>query len=277
MAVYRRTARPRFTLFVLVLTAVTLVTLDERGNAGGVMDKARGYARDGFAPVEQVAHDITTPVNDFVGGIAHYDTLKKENARLREQLAQARNDQLKVTDAERERQALLDQQHLDFVGDIPTVAARVTAVAASNFQLTVDIDRGTDAGVAVGMPVVSGNGLVGRIVEASAHRSTVLLVTDPTSNVGARLSTSGDVGAAAGTGPGAPLRMDLVDPKTKVEPDEVVVTSGLQEGRFPPNIPIGRVKSSKLDSGALQQEVDLVPVVDLERLIFVQVLQWAPK
>jgi rod shape-determining protein MreC len=277
VAVYRRTARPRFTLFVLVLTAVTLVTLDERSNAGGVMDTARAYARDAFAPVESAAHDITSPVNAFVGGVVHYDSLKQENARLREQLAQARNDRLKVADAERERQALLDQQHLDFVGDIPTVAARVSAVAASNFQLTVDIDRGTNAGVAIGMPVVSGSGLVGRIVETSARRSTVLLVTDPTSNVGSRLATSGDVGVAAGTGPGALLRMDLVDPKTKVEPNEVVVTSGLQQGRFPPNIPIGRVKSSKLDSGALQQEVDVVPVVDLERLVFVQVLQWAPK
>lgn len=276
MAVYRRTARPRFTLLLLVLTAVTLLTLDERSNGLGVVDTARDAARDGFAPVQGVANAAVRPVVDFFQGALHYGDVRAENARLREQLAEREAGGLRAADAEREREALLDLVGLDFVGDIPTVAARVVQTPASGFDLTLGLDRGRDAGVAPGMPVVSAGGLVGRVIDVSRKRSTVRLVTDASSNVGVRLSTSGDVGVAAGRGAGSTLRVDMVDTATKVDKGEMVVTSGLQNSVFPPGIPVGKVVAATSSAGALQQDVTIEPTVDLRHVEFVKVLQWVP-
>lgn len=274
MAVYRRSARPRFTLLLLVVTAVTLLTLDERG--AGMVDSVRGAARDVFAPVASAADAVFEPVGDMVQGIVHFGDLEAENARLREQLAARDGEQLKAQDAQRELKALLDQQELGYIGDIPTVAARVVAVSPNNFELTLEIDRGTGDGVVEGMPVVSGAGLVGRVVSTSRTRAIVLLLTDPQSSVGVRLVSSGDVGVANGQGERAPLGIDLIDPATVVPPDEVAVTSGLQQSVFPPGIPVGKVRAATARPGELQQDVTVDPVVDLRRLTFVKVLQWSP-
>ncbi|MGH9165546.1 MAG: rod shape-determining protein MreC, partial [Acidimicrobiales bacterium] len=127
-----------------------------------------------------------------------------------------------------------------------------------------------------GMPVVSGAGLVGRVVDVSTRRAAVLLISDPTSSVGVRLAGSGDVGVATGRGRGSTLRIDLVEPLTKVEPGEALVTSGLEQSAFPPGIPVGQVKAATTATGALQQDVTAQPVADLDRLSFVKVLQWSP-
>lgn len=276
MAVYRRSARPRFTLLLLVLTAVTLLTLDERSGGLG-MDSVRDGARDAFAPVRDAVSSAVRPVGDFFQGIVHYGRLEDANARLREQLAERDGELARVADAQRERKMLLDQQQLGFAGDIPSVSARVVVASPSNFDLSVELNRGRDAGVAPGMPVVTGAGLVGRVVDASRSRATVMLVSDPTSNVGVRFTSSGEVGVAVGNGAGSPLQVDSVDPAVKVSEGEAVVTSGLNQSVFPPGVPVGAVESAKVRPAGLQQEVSVIPFVDLRRLDVVKVLLWSPR
>ncbi len=277
MAVYRRSARPRFALLLLVLTAVTLLTLDERSAGFGFLDSVRDGARDAFAPVRDAVRSAVRPVGDFFQGVVHYGRLEDANARLREQLAQRYEELARVADAQRERKMLLDQQQLGFAGDVPAVSARVVVASPSNFDLSVEINRGRQAGVAPGMPVVTGAGLVGRVVDASASRATVMLVSDPTSNVGVRFTGSGEVGVAVGTGAGSVLQVDGVDPAVRVVEQEPVVTSGLQHSVFPPGIPVGTVKTANVQPGGLQQEVSVTPIVDLRRIDLVKVLLWSPR
>jgi rod shape-determining protein MreC len=277
VAVYRRSARPRYTLLLLALTSITMLTLDYRGAGSGVIGTVKDAARDAFAPVESASDRLFAPVGDFVGGVLHYGDLEAENARLRREVERLRGVAGRADDAERERRALLDQLNLEFVDDIPRVDARLVSTSPSNFELTVEIDKGTDAGVAKGMPVVSGAGLVGRVIQTSRLRSTVLLITDKASSVGVRLTSSNDVGVARGDGFRAPLEVDLIDVETPVRTGEVVVTSGLQQSVFPPGIPVGRVVAASAQPNALQQEVTIEPVVDLRRLAFLTVLQWSPR
>lgn len=277
MAVYRRSTRHRFLLVLLVLTSITVITVDVRGGGGGAMESVRRGARDAFAPVQSVADDVINPVGDFFGGLFRYGHLKAENARLRRQLAEAKGKVNANANDERERAELLALQKLSFADNIPAVAARVVATSPSNFQLTVEIDRGLPAGIQKGMPVVTGAGLVGKVVAVSQERATILLLTDPSFNVGIRFSGSGDVGVARGNGTRQPLPVDLVDIGTKVAGGEVVVTSGLQGSVFPAGIPVGKVRSAKVPPGSLQQEVSIDPVVDMSRLDFVKVLIWQPK
>jgi rod shape-determining protein MreC len=277
VAVYRRSTRHRFLLVLLVLTSITVITVDVRGGGGGAMESIRRGARDAFAPVQSTADDVINPVSDFFGGLFRYGHLKAENARLRRQLNDARGKVNASSNTERERQELFALQKLTFAGNTPAVAARVVATSPSNFQLTAEIDKGLPAGIQKGMPVVTGSGLVGKVVAVSQERATILLLTDPSFNVGIRLSGSGDVGVARGNGVRQPLPVDLVDVGTKVSGDEVVVTSGLQGSVFPPDIPVGKVRSAKVPPGSLQHEVSIDPLVDLTRLDFVKVLIWQPK
>lgn len=277
MAVYRRPARSRFTLLLLVLTSITLLTLDYRGAGAGGIAVVKDGVRDAFAPVQRVSDRIFEPVGDFVGGILHYGDLEAENDRLRREIADVRGGLYRAEDADRERRALLDQLDLPTPEDIPRVDARVVATSPSNFAFTVEIDKGTSSGIAVGMPVVTGAGLVGRVTEASRSRAVVQLVTDKKFSVGVRLATSGDVGVATGTGSITKLTVDLIDPTTAVEKGEILVTSGLQQSQFPPNIPVGQVTKASLRPNALQQDVTVEPVADLAKLTFLTVLQWSPR
>lgn len=277
MAVYRRSRRHRFVLLLLVLTSITAITLDFRGGGDGALESVRRGVRDVFAPVESAADTVFSPIGDFFGGLSRYSSVKAENAKLRRELDQARNENVRQAGAERDLQALMDLQNLEFAGNIPSVAARVISDAPSNFQMTVNIDRGSDQGIEKGMPVVAGAGLVGRVVDASRSTATVQLITDPGSNVGIRLQASGDVGVARGGGASQQMPVDLIDLGTKIDEGAAVVTSGLQQSVFPPDIPVGRVVKAKVAPGALQQEVTIEPVVDLRRLEFIRVLKWQPQ
>ena len=274
MAVSRRGARPRFTLLLLVLTSVTLLTLDFRGD--GALSGIRSGAREVISPLQGAAAAVTRPLSDIVQGVIHRGDLEAENAQLRAQLEEARGAEAEAQDAQRERRALLDLQDLDFTGDIPSVPARVISNTPSNFELTVVIDRGTDHGIADGMPVVTGAGLVGRVSEVSSNRSVVRLLTDLTFSVGVRFSDSGDVGVATGRGRGEPMRVDLVASETPVARRELVVTSGLQQSAFPAGIPVARVSSARSVAGEDEKRVRVTPLVDLRKLAFVKVLQWSP-
>jgi rod shape-determining protein MreC len=277
MAVYRRPARSRFTLLLLVLTSVTLLTLDYRGAGAGTIAVVKDGVRDAFAPVQRLSDRVFAPVGNFVGGIVHYGDLEAENDRLRQEIAEIRGGLYRADDAERERQALLDNLDLPTPEDIPRVDARVVSTNPSNFAFTVEIDKGTNAGIATGMPVVTGAGLVGRITDASRNRAVVQLVTDKKFSAGIRLGETGDIGVANGTGSLTRIDLDLIDPKTTVAKGDVVVTSGLQQSQFPPGVPVGKVKTFELRPNALQQDVTIEPVVDLRRLTFLTVLQWSPR
>jgi rod shape-determining protein MreC len=274
VAVYRRSRRNRFLLVLLVLTSVTVITLDFRGTSGGALESLRRGARDVVAPMQDAAADALSPVTNFFGGITRYRSLQNENAELRRELDRVRGDQLAAEGAERERQALLELMRLDFAATIPNVTARVVSASPSNFQNTVVVDRGSDHKLVAGMPVVTGAGLAGRVLDVSRSRATIQLVTDRSSNVGVRLTSSGEVGVATGQGSREPVRIDFVASTAKVNEGEAVVTSGLQGSAFPPEIPVGTVRSTKTQPGGVQQEIAVDPAVDLRRLEFVKVLLW---
>ncbi len=278
---YSRGGRRRFILVVLLLTAVTLITLDQRGGGGGVVGTVRNSARDALAPVQDAAAKVLRPIGDWFDGITSAGKLNRENERLKRELEEARGDATQSEADREENQRLREQLGLDWIGDIPTVAAEVVAQSVGNFESTVQIDRGTDHGVAVGMPVVAGDGLVGKVTHASAKRATVQLIIDASFGVGARLvddrtaaNAEGAIVVARGTGDPDEMHLDFVNTDVTVSELELVVTSGIDESIFPSNLPIGRVTRARQQPGEGQQLVLVEPLVDFRRLQFVQVLQW---
>ena len=125
------------------------------------------------------------------------------------------------------------------------VDARVVAGPLTNFEHTLELDKGSNDGIAVDMPVVTGAGLVGRITEVQKTRSVVKLLTDPDVVVGVRCFTSQETGLMHGTGDGQPLTIDEgIGPKVAVPPNDLVTTSGEDRAAYPPSIPIGNVTAS---------------------------------
>jgi rod shape-determining protein MreC len=259
-------------LILLVLTSITLITIDARGNGGGVTRTVRDSARDAMAPVQSAVDDVLSPVADWFDGVAQSGNLKDENRTLRRELAQARGEAAQSRSVLRENGELRKLAQLPFVGDLAGVDAQVIAGSPGNFESTIAVDRGSDAGIAPGMPVVTGDGLVGRIVQASRKRATVLLLTDPNSGVAVRLEKSGGTGVANGRAGSNLLRLDFVRPEFKVKRDELVFTA--DSGRYPANIPVGRVVSVKSSPGAIEQTILVQPLADVARSSVVRVLKF---
>ncbi len=271
MAAPRSGQRSRFTVMVLVMVCLTLITIDTKANGGGVLMTIRSNARDVLDPAQASLGQVAQPVADFADGLVNAGDLKGENRRLREENGRLQGEVLQSADAQRQLTALLDLNKLEVVKDIPRVAARVVNTAPSNVQLTVEIDRGTDDGVATGMPVVAGSGLVGRIASTSGSRSVVRLITDPEMNVAARLAASGVLTSVKGNGAAALLRAQEIKPDQPIGENEAVVTSAIG-GNYPDSIPIGRVVKAEAVAGVSYQRVEVEPVTDFGRLEFVSVL-----
>jgi rod shape-determining protein MreC len=277
VALSRRTGRSRFTLLLLILTSLTVITLDFRGESSGFIESVRETALDAFAPVRDAAGTAFSPVSNAWNGIFNYDDLEEERDRLKAELADARGalDRANVDDARAEE--IFSNAKIPFVRDVPLIPARVITDPISNFELSFEIDAGRDDGVKEGMTVVAGEGLVGRIVRVSINRSVVQLVTDREFAVGVRLERSNETGLAEGRGRENPLEGSLISPDVDVRKADDVFTSGLIESKaFPPDIPVGTVTSVKKSEGGLEQRLRIRPAVDVEHLVFVSVMDWTP-
>ena len=281
MAVYRRSSRARNVIAVLVLLALTLVTIDARSHGGGVLNDVRGKVSDGFAPLQRATHTALRPIGNFLSGTLDYGSLKKENEQLRQELLQRQTQAAAAQAEQQEAEEILRNQQLDasFLSGIPTVTVQIVDEGFSNFDNTVTVNRGTANGIAVGQPVVAAGGLVGSVQSVAAHLATIELLTDPNFDVGVTLQ-GGNTGSAQGAGRTLPMKVSVIStnqamPVQKV--GDLLSTSGLQTEKFPKGIPVGRVSKVVKVPGAIEPEIDLTPVVNPSSISFLQVLLWSPQ
>lgn len=279
LAVYRRPSRTRNVLAVLVLLALTLVTIDARSHGSGVLGDVRSKVGDVFAPLQSATHAALRPIGNFLTGALDYGSLEQQNQDLRRQLAQAATAEAAAQAEQAEAQQVLREQDLPFVGAVPTVTAEIIDIGASNFDDTFTIGKGTSSGLALGQPVVAAGGLVGSVVSVGAASARVELLTDPSFTVGVSLA-GGNTGYATGAGSGAPMKVTVIAqgnlPRPAEKVGDVLVTSGLQDEKFPRAIPVGKVTSVSLSPGATEPVIGLTPIVDPAQLAYVQVLLWSP-
>ena len=280
----RRSGRSRLTILLLVLTSITVLTLDFRGV--GFLGDARRTVGSALSPLQGAADFVASPFQNTWNGITGYDDLEAENQALRTQIEQLEGEAARNADVAAQYDELVSQVDIPWVGALSTATARVVQQPASSFSHTIGIDKGSDAGIRVGMPVVVGDGdglggLVGRVVDVGEGRSSVQLVTDPEFRVGVRLVTSQRFGTASGQGAGRDLRID-----TGIEPDEadgdlpsleIVTTSGIDDrSSFPASIPVGKVTRTRPANGGLTLEIFAEPLADLDQLSFVSVVLTTP-
>ncbi|MCU0309578.1 MAG: rod shape-determining protein MreC [Acidimicrobiales bacterium] len=273
MALPRRSGRRRFTLALLVLTSVTLLTLDFRGFEP--IDRARSAMLSVLAPVGDVASSVFRPVTDRWDAAFNSDAILAENEQLRARVDELEGRLTSGSVAEESLQQLLEQVGIPFVGDIPTVQAKVVSGAVSNFDTTLELDKGSSVGIARAMPVVTGRGLIGRVVQVSDSRSRVQLLTDGDMQVGFNVVGTPIIGTARGTGRAGQLT-GTVDLARDVAPGQLLVTSGLAGSPYPAGIPIGTITEVRTDEGAQEKTLDITMLADVFDLTFASVVLYTP-
>ena len=193
------------------------------------------------------------------------DQMSVEIGRLRNEIRQLRS-------LEHENQELRHLLGLETHSGFRLLVAQVMTRAIGGWWEMARLGKGYAHGVALDSPVISAEGLVGRIVDLSAYTSDVMFLVDPNSKVLAKLSRMDAFGIVRGQGVSllgdSFCRMDFIVKEADLLPGDEVVTSGLG-GVYPAGLVIGYVEKAYLDRSGLYQYADIVPAADLRSLEFV--------
>ncbi|MEN3536067.1 rod shape-determining protein MreC [Microbispora sp. ZYX-F-249] len=279
----RDTRRARLILGLLLAVALILITVDHRAGNDHVLGPVRGFVGTVFGKAERVGAAVTRPITGFVGMLRDAPSarrvitdLRKENARLRDEVSAQRLD--------RARAEKLDRMlGLAGLGRYRVVGAQVVARrTVAGFEDTVEIDAGTGDGIRPDMTVLSDVGLVGRIVHAGPVSSTVALLTDPALSAGARLEGGNELGVVSGLGEagggGNLVRFRLLDSTVPIGVGRRIVSFGSQQSRpYVPGVPIGVVERVDNTPGEVTRTAYARPFTDFSSLDVVGVVVAAPK
>jgi rod shape-determining protein MreC len=199
------------------------------------------------------------------------ETLRTENARLQDEVARLQAQVLQYQRQVSETQALAAL--VDFSRSSPDsayTAASVIGRDPSPFLHYIIIDRGSADGIRRGMPVVTDQGLVGRVEAVISNAARVQLITDPTSVVNVRLERAERdvtlIGSVSGD-----LSLDLVAQDVNLEVGDILITSGLGGG-YPSDLIVGQILTVRKRDSDIFQQAAVQPVVDFSALKIVLVV-----
>ncbi len=272
----RNSRRSRAVLAPLIVLTVLLLLLDVAVGRGGATDRVRGVAAALFGPAERLTSGTARALADAAHGLTgsnrrQLDELRRENDALRvADLAHA--DDRRRAD---ELDALL---HTAGLGRYRVVPARVLAMSGPQAtRRMVTLDAGSRDGVQAEQTVLSGSGLVGRVVRVGPTTCDVLLLTDPSFSVGVRLEASGLIGVATGAGD-RPMSLRLLDAQTRVGAGARLVTLGSVGGSpFVPGVPVGQVSDVRTAPGTLSRTGSVTPFLEPATVDLVGVVVQPPR
>jgi len=278
VALRNRARSTRLLVVTLISVSLITITVDYREGDSGPLGAVGNAAVTLITPLQEAVSKVTHPIGNFFSTLVRLPSIRRDDQDLRAQVS-ALQEQLSTTRADQERLAELEALYaLDqsFSAKIQTVGAQVISNGISNFEWTIEIDKGSDDGMQVDMPVVASAGLVGHIIRVTPSASFVQLIIDPDSSVAGRLDVSGETGLLEGQGAND-LRMALVSPDVTVAPDEKVVTAGFKfngefQSLYPPNVLIGSVSRVMTEPDELTKFVTIRPAVDFSSLNVVLVV-----
>jgi rod shape-determining protein MreC len=225
-----------------------------------------------LAPLQYSLNWISKQVANRVRAMQELGSLEARNRDLQATVDNLMIENVRLREAELESANLREQ--LRFKLSNPTyelLAAEVLGYDPSNLLHYIVIDRGSQDGIASGMPVVTARGLVGKIAAVYPRSSRVMLLTDPASSVSALIQSSRATGIVQGQGR-LGLAMRYVELNEQVGVDDIVLTSGLG-GNLPKRLVIGKVTRVTREQVQMFQEVQVQSAVQFDRLEMVLVIQ----
>jgi rod shape-determining protein MreC len=251
-------------LFLLVAGILALALSGSLGfissNFNTVLVSAQSWVYTRFVVIQEF---LTLP-RDVVALRQRNAELETEVSRLQAQVVQLQNS---VSEAD----ALAALVH--FSRSSPEnsyTAASVIGRDPSPFLRYIIIDKGSNEGLRRGMPVVTDQGLVGRVDAVINSAARVQLITDPTSSVNIRLEKAKKEALLTGTVAGD-LVLDLVTQDVQLQSGDLVLTSGLSGG-YPADLIVGQILNTRKRDSDLFQEAVVQPVVDFTKLKIVLII-----
>lgn len=260
---------------MVLLAALTLITISSRGSGGGTLGSVRRGAHSVLSGISDGLHTALRPVGNFLAGAADYGSLKgKYDAVVRQ------NEALNQANARYhymvgQLNQIAKAEKIPFAGNISTVVAPVTQLPSSNYETTITIGKGSGSGITTGEPVVTDAGLVGKVISTTSSSSVVELITDTQSVVGVSLPQS-TVGTAKGQGYTSDLVVTPIPTENAAAPmaklHQTLFTSSLG-GVFPTGIPVAKVTS--ISGSGVAASYQVKPVVNMTNLGYVSVMRWS--
>ncbi len=205
-------------------------------------------------PPERWIHNVGLGIRGLWYGYMDLVHVRQQDAVLKTEIERLRLEQASLAEDAKQGQRL--EQLLDFKEHYvyKTVPAQVIGASGTDQSRTLYIDKGTKDGLAPDMPVVTADGIVGKLKDVFDHKSLVLLVSDPTSGVGVILETTRTRGILKGV-PFGQLQVINVSPDGRIKAGERIVTSGGDQ-IFPRGMPVGTVEG-------VEPDPDRDPLVDV--------------
>lgn len=238
---------------------------------GGFLAPVGNAVASPFITVQTWLSTRFQTILDFINAPDDLVRLRQRNSELEAEIANLQTEvislQQQVTEVEI-LSSLLDFARSQRQNEYK--AATVVYRDPRPFLKYVIIDIGSDDGVLSGMPVVSAEGLVGRIDAVTASAARVMLITDAASSVNVGIQPSDTTAVLAGSVT-SNLTLDLIAQDEHVEPGNLILTSGLG-GVYPPDILVGQVASVRSTATELFQQGAVQSAVDFERLEVVLVI-----
>jgi rod shape-determining protein MreC len=279
MAGARRASRRRYVLGLIVLTCLTLITLDSRNGRSGPIGALGRVAHRVVSPIEGAVDSVTRPVGDWWSGLTDGGSLKRKNRALEEQLAALKGKEAAADQAIKENNELKASLQLHNALLTKNVTGLIIGRDPGNFDPTLTIDKGSESGIAVDMPVIAPAGVVGKVIEVWNGGAKIQVLTDPNFSVGVLTPGHGarapaTTGIASGQVDSHDLAVEF-DAGTIVLRGDRMVTSP-QSTLFPSGLLVGTISTVANQPGNTGVNATITPYVNIDALQHVTVLLWTP-
>ena len=252
----------------LVFTIFIGTTSNNKGNVGSVQNVITSIV----SPIQKFTYTAGQRVADIFRYIKSLSELKNENENLTTKINELNQKLVDYDRLKRENDEM--NKLLGFKNsrsDLKFVGANVIGKVGDNWFDAIIIDIGEDDGVKKGQYVISGNGLVGQVIETAKTTSKVMTILDDKINIPAKVSSTGEDGIVNGAGEGMDkkCKINYLANDTKTKPGDAVVTSNIISDDniiIPSNILIGFVEKVEDDKPNLVKTAYVKPVVDFSTL-----------
>ncbi len=258
-------ANRAFLFTLLVFVSIGLFLLSQ----SGLLSPIEGLVAAPLNALTGVFQRVAVSVSGGVLDLSEIQSLQQRNAELEQALARLQAEVVDLREVSSDYQRLASL--VNYAGQLTNqqvLAADVIGYEQTPLR-TITINRGTRDGLRAGMPVITDQGLVGRIIEVQANGSRVLLVSDPTSSISARLQTTRAEGTVQGQVSGN-LEMTYIPLGAQIQDGDLVLTSGLG-GNLPPDLVVGQVTSSRAGLD-VYQVAQVRSLIDFDALEIVLVI-----
>jgi len=262
-----KTAFKRLIYLFLVGSAVALIFIGKIETV--LVDKIRANSSDISAPILEVLSAPVLLTRNAANHIVDLANLIEENERLKEENTRLLQWQVFARKLEAENKELKSLLRFDPGPDAKFISARAIAEIGSTFARVLLINVGEDKGMRTDLAVMTGDGVVGRVISAGERSSRVLLLTDINSQVPVLVGEKATRAILEGNNTENPS-IKFVDSDADLSPGDLITTSG-HGGIYPQGLPIGVV------AGEIEGEILAQTFVDWRRITFVRVIDLGAK